>query len=235
MQFRQFALNDLQRAVELDDKLWDAQLLIGKLQALPLGDAQRRPAGAVTKVVDAEDATPEQKAEALALRSAVQSDEEKQLDDLNRAVELQPEKPDYLRLRAEYLLQRRRSMTRRWPTSTRRSKLEPDHAATQRAARHDPAGLEKYDDALASFDQASELDARSAALPYQHRGELYRQKGDLEKAVEQLTKALELAPDNVATLLVRAGVYYELKQTDKALEDIEQAIRVAAAAGRSRT
>ena len=36
-----------------------------------------------------------------------------------------------------------------------------------------------------------------APLPYQHRGELYRQKGDLEKALEQLTKALELAPDNV--------------------------------------
>ena len=91
-------------------------------------------------------------------------------------------------------------------------------------------GLDKYDEALESFDRASEL-VPEAPLPYQHRGELYRQKGDLEKALEQLTKALELPPDSVATLLVRAGVYYELKQTDKALEDIEQGDRAAAHAG----
>ena len=63
-------------------------------------------------------------------------------------------------------------------------------------------------------------------LPYQHRGELYRQKGDLQKALEQLTKALELAPESIATLLVRAGVYYEMKQPDKALEDIDAAIKL---------
>jgi tetratricopeptide (TPR) repeat protein len=63
-------------------------------------------------------------------------------------------------------------------------------------------------------------------LPYQHRGELYIKKGDSEKAIEQLTKALELSPDNFAALLVRASVHYELKQPDKALEDIEHAIRV---------
>src|SRR3954463_15708753 len=34
MQFRQFALSDLQRVASLDDKLVDAQLLIGKLQSL---------------------------------------------------------------------------------------------------------------------------------------------------------------------------------------------------------
>ena len=87
-------------------------------------------------------------------------------------------------------------------------------------------GLEKHDDALKSFDRASELEPESAQ-PYQQRAELYRQKGDLEKAVEQLTKALELAPDNVATLLIRSAVLYELKQTDKALADVDKAIQVA--------
>jgi tetratricopeptide (TPR) repeat protein len=86
-------------------------------------------------------------------------------------------------------------------------------------------GLERYDDALKSFDRASEL-APEAALPYQHRAELYQKKGDPEKAIEQLTKALELAPDSISTLLVRAGVYYEMKQTDRALEDIEKAIEL---------
>ncbi len=76
LQIRQYALTDLQRAVALDDKLWDAQLLIGRLQALPLGDpnAARR---ALSKVCDAEDAAPEQRAESCALRGVLQTDEKK--------------------------------------------------------------------------------------------------------------------------------------------------------------
>src|SRR3954469_9300409 len=62
MQFRQFALSDLQRAISIDNTMVDAQLLIGKLQSLPLGDesAARK---ALSKVVDSKDATPDQKAE----------------------------------------------------------------------------------------------------------------------------------------------------------------------------
>lgn len=224
MQFRQFALSDLQRAVSLDDKLWDAYLLIGKMQVLPLGDAAaaRR---ALSRVVDAADeATPQQRAEALALRSGLHKVEEKQLADLNRAVELEPEKPDYLRLRAQYLYSKEK-LDEALADIDRALQSEPDHAATNELRGMILLGQEKYDEALSSFDRASEL-VPEAPLPYQHRGELYRQKGDLNKALEQLTKALELGPESVATLLVRAGIYYELKKTDEALEDIEQAIRV---------
>ena len=47
--------------------------------------------------------------------------------------------------------------------------------------------MDKYDDALKSFDKASELVPKNP-LPYEHRGELYRQKGDLQKAIEQLNE-----------------------------------------------
>jgi len=223
MQFRQFALSDLQRAIGLDDTLWEAHLLLGKLQVMPLGDASaaRR---SLSKVVDASDATPEQKAEASALRSAVQRDEDKRLEDLNRAVELQPGKPDFLRLRGNYLYSKEK-LDEALADIDRALKLEADHPATNELRGMILLGLEKYDEALASFDRSTEL-VPEAALPYQHRGELYRQKGDLEKAAEQLAKALELAPENVSTLLVRAGVYYELKQIDRALEDIDEAIRL---------
>jgi tetratricopeptide (TPR) repeat protein len=223
MQFRQFALSDLQRATSLDSSMADAQLLIGKLQSLPLGDesAARK---ALTKVVDSKDATPDQKAEAYALRSAVQKDDKKQVEDLNKAVELQPEKADYLRLRAQHLFEQEK-YDDALADADNALKMEPDHAATHELRGMILLSLDKYDEALKSFDKASEL-VPEAPLPYQHRGELYRQKGDLQKSLEQLTKALELAPDNVATLLVRAGVYYELKQPEKSLADIDSAIRV---------
>jgi hypothetical protein len=102
MQFRHFALSDLQRVVSLDENMVEAQLLIGKLQSLPLGDksAARR---ALSKVVGGKDVSPEDKAEAFALRSAVQKDDKERRSDLDQAVVLQPRRPDYLRLRAEYL------------------------------------------------------------------------------------------------------------------------------------
>jgi tetratricopeptide (TPR) repeat protein len=223
-QLRSWALTDLQRALELDDKLWEAHLLIGKLQTLRLGDvnaAQR----AFSRVIKADDATAEQKAEAYALRSAVQRDEKKQLEDLTSAVEQVPKKPDYLRIRAQYLYSKQK-FADALTDIDRALELEADHAATHEVRGMILLGLEKYDDALASFNRASELEPQ-AALPYQHRAELYREKGELDKAVEQLTKALELAPDNVEMLLIRGALRYELKQTDRALEDIEQAIRVA--------
>src|SRR3954447_17759509 len=105
MQFRQFALSDLQRVVGLDDKILEAQLLIGKLQSLQLGDgaAARR---SLSKVIDSADASPEQKAEAFALRSGQQKDEKAQMADLDRAIKLQQKKPDYLRLRAQRLYEK---------------------------------------------------------------------------------------------------------------------------------
>lgn len=223
MQFRQFALSDLQRAVGMDSTMADAQLLIGKLQSLPLGDesAARK---ALSKVVDSKDATPDQKAEAYALRSAVQKKDEDQVADLNKAIELQPEKADYLRLRAQHLFEEQK-LDAALADADAALKMEPDHAATHELRGMILLGLDKYDEALKSFDKASEL-VPEAPLPYQHRGELYRQKGDLQKSLEQLSKALELAPDNVATLLVRAGVYYELKEPEKALADIDSAIKV---------
>jgi len=223
MQFRQFALSDLQRVVSMDDKDVDAHLLIGKLQSLPLGDAAaaRR---ALSKVIDSKDATPEQKADAYALRGAQQKDDERKLADMNKAVELQPKRPDYLRLRAQQFYEKEK-YKEALVDADKALEMEPDHAATNELRGMILLGLDQYDDALKSFDKASDLVPKNP-LPFAHRGELYRQKGDLDKAIEQLTKAIELAPDSIGTLLVRAGVYYEMKKPDKALEDIDAAIKL---------
>jgi tetratricopeptide (TPR) repeat protein len=223
MQFRQFALGDLQRVVELDENMVEAQLLIGKLQSLPLGDpsAARR---ALSKVVNGQDVSPEMKAEAFALRSAVQKDDKQRRADLDQAVELQPRKPDYLRLRAEYLY-RSEKLDDALTDVDRALKIEPDHANTVELRGMILLGMDKYDEALAAFDRSSALEPE-AALPYQHRGELYRQKGDLEKALAELTKALEMSPGSLGVLVLRASVLYELKQYDNALADLDKAIEL---------
>jgi tetratricopeptide (TPR) repeat protein len=228
LRFRTLALSDLQRVVEYDPEQWEAQMLIGRLQLVRVGGSQfgdtHAAKRALTAVADANDAPTELRAEAFALRSGLQRSPEQQLKDLNRAVELEPEMPDYLRLRAQhYLVQK--SYDKALVDVDEALKLDPNHPPTNELRGTVLLGLERYDDALASFNKASEL-TPDDARPFQFRAQLYRQKGDLEKAVEQLTKALELSPENVATLLVRAGVYYELEKPDLALADVDEAIRI---------
>ncbi len=222
MEFRRLALSDLQRVVQSDPQQWDAQLLIGRLQSLRPGDPYAAKQ-ALTAVADADDAPAEQRAEALALRSEVQRKPAERLKDLNRAIELQPDSPDYLRLRAQYFLGEK-EYADALKDADLALELEPKHPSINELRGTILLGLERYDDALASFNKASEL-TPGDARPFQFRAQLYRQKGDLEKAIEQLTKALELAPDNVAILLVRAGVYFELHKPDLALADVDEAIR----------
>jgi tetratricopeptide (TPR) repeat protein len=221
IQLRQFALTDLQRALELDKNLWEAHLLVGRLQALPLGDpnAARR---SLTKVINAKDATAEQRALALTLRAGLPGNADREAD-LTRAIELEPDKPDYYRVRAQFYYGADR-FSDALADVDKALELEPDHAATQELRGLVLLGLDRLDEALATFNKAGEL-APDAVMPYQHRGEVYRRLGDLKKAAEQLTKALELAPNDSGTLLLRASVYYQLDDPDKALADIETVIQ----------
>ena len=222
LQVRQFALTDLDRAVSLQENLWEAYLVIGRLQTLPLGDprAARRE---FTKVIDAPDATPDERAAAYALRGTVQQDERKQLDDYDQALKIEKDKPDYLRMRAQYYY----SHDQFEPALAdvdHALEVESDDAATHELRGLILLGLERFDDALASFDQAGKL-APEAILPYEHRAELYRQQGNLDKAVDQLTKALELSPNNSSTMLLRATLYFQLGKADLAIADVEEVIR----------
>jgi tetratricopeptide (TPR) repeat protein len=223
LRFRELALSDLQRVVQSEPKQWEAQLLIGRLQLLRLGDPYVAKQ-ALSVVADADDAPAEQRAEAFALRSELQRRPEQQLKDLNRAVELEPELPDYLRLRASHFRSEKK-YDEALSDADKALSFEPKHPATNELRGMILLDLERYDDALESFNKASEL-TPGEARPYQYRAQLYRQKGDLDKSVEQLTKALELSPGNVGVLLVRAGVYFELHKPELALADVDEAIRV---------
>ena len=222
MQVRQFAVNDLQRVISLDDKIWEAHLLMGRLQALPMGDAKTAKRE-LTQVIDASDATPDDRAQALALRGTLQTDEAKRGADFDEAIKLLPDKPDYYRVRAQYRYGQDK-YDEALVDIDKALELEPDHPATIELRGLILLGLKKYDEALAAFSKASEL-APEAVLPHQHLGEVYRQQGNLEKSAEQLTKALELEPNDPATLLLRANVYNQLGDPDAALKDVDAAIK----------
>ena len=224
MQFRQFALSDLQRAVGLDDTLWDAHLLIGKLQVMPYGDASaaRR---ALSKVVDAAEAPPELKAEAYALRSAVQRDDEKRLADLNRAVELLPKKPDFLRLRGMILLGLEK-YDEALASFNRATELVPDAALPYQHRGELYRQKGDREKALEQLTKALELSPESVATLLVRAGVYYELK-QIDKALDDIEEAIRIQPQLVHPYLMRAEIYAATDRLHQAIEQLERLVQMS--------
>jgi Tfp pilus assembly protein PilF len=68
-----------------------------------------------------------------------------------------------------------------------------------------------FDAALADLTQAIKRDPKAAIL-YSHRAQAYREKGDIENAINDCTRAIKLEPTSVfasAALNIRGAIYYE--------------------------
>ncbi len=243
LQLRMFALTDLQRAVSLDDDQYQAWMLIGRLQSLPGGNKSeaRR---AMTKVIQyaektkddpsVESLSKENLSQAFALRGATQRNSARRLADFNQAVELEPEKSEYLILRAQ-AHQADKNPDRCIADLDKAIELAPTSAKAHELKALALLMQEKPEAALESFNRATEL-APDSITPYQYRGELYSKMGKLDEAVAQLDRAIEIAPTNLASRLVRAELLLALAQSvekpteeEQLAELTEEAISQAAA------
>jgi tetratricopeptide (TPR) repeat protein len=228
IQVRQYALTDLQRVVALDPKQIQAWLLLGRLQSLPLGspsEARRaltqviRLAEEAAKDPEMEAPEPSTIAQAYALRGATQKDGASRLADFNKAIELDPDKEEYLLLRAQA-----------HRADGKGEECLADIEKAIEAAPENPKAyelkalallmLDRQDEALAAFNKASEL-APELLTPYQYRSELLNQQGKIDEAIAELDKSLKLQPNNLASLLIRAQLLSENEEYDKALKDVE--------------
>jgi tetratricopeptide (TPR) repeat protein len=82
---------------------------------------------------------------------------------------------------------------------------------------------EKYEQAIADFTQAIELDADFAAA-YSNRCLVYLQLGDYTKAADDCTTSLQLNPDNTEAYLNRGLAYYRLGNYQSAISEYAQVI-----------
>ncbi|MGI9456601.1 MAG: tetratricopeptide repeat protein [Aeoliella sp.] len=223
IQVRQLALDDLQRVAEIDGSPLEAYLLMGRLQQLPGGDAKAA-TEAFTTVIDAEDVSPQLQAEAYARRAAGQTDEQAQLADLNKAVEIDGDSIEYRLLRARHYF-----ATKQYETCLADVddvlEIKSDNFATHELRALVLLALDRQEEALASFDRATEL-SPEAVSPYLRRAELYGNLGDLDQAIKQATEAIELRSENPIGYLMRADLYLRNEQPKPALEDAEKALEL---------
>jgi DnaJ family protein C protein 3 len=80
----------------------------------------------------------------------------------------------------------------------------------------------KYDDAIIALNKAIRIGPALAEY-YTARGELYRNKNDVKRALRDYSKSIELSPGNAEVYYYRAICYYFTKEYDKAWSDVHTA------------
>lgn len=232
LRIRKMVLTDLQRIVMLDDKQVEAFLLLGRLESMrPLGDpAAAR--DALSKVIKAEGVEPKKLAQAYALRSVTRTEIEDSVDDLNHAIELDPEQAEYrlLRARALHGLDQHEKAEE---DIAKAIELAPDNPAVYQLKALILIAQDKLDEALESFNKATEL-APADIGSYQMRSQLLERMGDSDKALEQIDKAIELQPANFTTRMLRANLLIKGERYGDALDEINRVIQMGEAASNTR-
>lgn len=83
--------------------------------------------------------------------------------------------------------------------------------------------LKKPDKALEDFNKAIEANSKNPR-PYYYRAMIYMDSEDYEKAITDLTRALELKPDLHFAKFARATAYGRLGNTDESAADFKTVI-----------
>ena len=87
------------------------------------------------------------------------------------------------------------------------------------------SGLGIDEDAVTAITRAIELTPRSAF--YANRGNFYVKQDELDKALDDYNRAIEINPNSASGYVGRGVVYRERDELDKALDNYDRAIEIA--------
>ncbi len=83
---------------------------------------------------------------------------------------------------------------------------------------------EKYDEAIEEFEKVIELEPKHIAA-YGRMGEIYKDQGKLNKALEMFDKQIEICP-NLVTYINRGNINRFFQKYKSALEDFKEALKL---------
>ena len=218
---RTMAMTDLEKLLEYDDQQMNAHLLVAQLQSLPGGDRKRADLAVETAVKVAGD-DPEKRSKALARRASLSEDREKQLADLDDAIQIAPQNLAALRQRGLIYFEDGQFEQ---AIADFRKILEKDggDTASMQAIAESLVRLKKHDEAIEYLNRAVEDNPDSVANYMLRARALFTAKKS-DEALKDLDKAVELQPRNVTALLFRAELHDRLGNVDLASRDVERVL-----------
>lgn len=216
------AINELERSLEYDPDQADAQLLMGKLQALGgNADRARKAFDEAVRLLADNDGM---RAETLRLRAGVQEKIDDRLADLNESIRLASDDPKTFIDRGQVYLVLGKA-EEGLADFDAALKLDADDATALDARGMALESLKRWDDARAAFTRAAEASPDSP-VPLLQRARINVLAGDHTAAAEDATAALQIDPSNLFGLLVRAQSLALSDKPEEALPDAEQALRL---------
>jgi lipoprotein NlpI len=109
-------------------------------------------------------------------------------------------------------------------------KLNPGNSVALSSRGMVKAAQRDYRGAIADFDQALHLvngDDAEAALIMVERGRAYKQEGNFEKAIDDLSNAIRLQPNLGEAFRVRGNTLSQMGQHARAVRDLDSAVQVS--------
>ena len=222
-QFRQVALDDLEKGIEGEAGQPSALFLIARLNMLPEGDAGRA-SEALDKAIELSQEDPRLLARCLLVRSGLRKKPDEKLADLDAAVDADPRNAAIVRLRGTAHAGMK-NFDKALADLKTAVKLQPDNAPTHLALAIVLIEMQKYDEALARLDTVRALQPTSA-VPLVQKARVHALQSDFDTALETLDAAHALDAGNIAVLFLRASVYQELKDSEKAMADIDRVLQL---------
>ena len=230
---RSQALADLEKGVKLSPKQPQAQFEIAKLNLLPGGDTQKAKE-ALDKTIDLATDDAMLRAEALVQRSTMRDNSRQRLADLDEAVAALP---------GNAVLLRRRGLVRaeaeKWDDALadfdKAIAADPKQIATYQMKAAVLVKIKKLPEALAVLekghavapDNIDLLVAKGQIFVEQARtAEAAAAKSAYKSAAEELSRALAIDGSSLPILELRAALYEQLGEKEKALADVEKILRI---------
>ncbi len=222
VRIRQLALDDLQRAVDLDPQA-EPHVLLAKLYSLRKEehDQAKKSLNAAIKIASSNTL----KGEAYLLRSSLQTDDKLRQADLDEAVKLDPNDYDIRAERANYLFEQKK-FEDALAEANKAIELDNEEPLTYQLRGLILASTDKLDEATKDFDKAIDMGLNSA-LVYARRAQLHLLNQKPEQAVNDLNKALARTRPTPQLLLLRAGAYQQLEKDKEALQDVDTALTLS--------
>ena len=236
---RRFALRDLNKALEHDENLPEVHLLIARLAALPPADIEKGSVSArraVELLSQQEDKT--LLAKALVVRASYQRDSKQRIDDLDKAIELDPKYLDAWRARGALYAAQSQLLVRQNKLDEAKKARESAISDFMQLIEQDPSDTRSHQfvagllanagdvaAALAHLETAIELNPGSPT-PYVMRAGIHRAQKKYDEAIADFNRAIDLKPDNYKIFLERSRTYLEKGDGDAARADVDLALEI---------